>query len=71
MSKLIDSPFEICPVCDEFVFLDQTQKQCASEHHCENIKCPLQRFFVGREMLESTVRDAETAGTEKKSTKSG
>ncbi len=53
MSKLIDSPFEICPVCNEYVLLDQTQKQCAREHRCENIECPLERFFVGKEMHES------------------
>ena len=50
MSKLIDSPFELCPVCEEYVLLDQTQGQCAREHHCENVKCPLARFFVGREV---------------------
>ena len=49
MSKLIDSPFEVCPVCDEYVFLDQTQAQCAREHHCESIKCPLKRFFASGE----------------------
>lgn len=65
MSKLIDSPFEVCPVCDEYVLLDQTQRQCAQEHHCENIKCPLQRFFVGREMQESAPTANETAGADK------
>ena len=64
MSKLIDSPFEICPVCDEYVLLDQTQRQCAHEHHCENVKCPLQRFFVGREMREGAPAATETAGTD-------
>lgn len=54
MSKLIDSPFEICPVCDEYVLLDQTQGQCAREHGCENVKCPLSRFFVGHEVSQPT-----------------
>jgi hypothetical protein len=66
MSKLIDSPFEICPVCEEYVFLDQTYRQCAREHHCGNMECPLQRFFVGREMRNSASVAAETAGTEQK-----
>jgi len=57
MSKLIDSPFEICSVCDEYVFLDQTQKQCAREHHCEHVHCPLKRYFVGHEVAESTEKD--------------
>lgn len=50
MSKLFDSPFEICPVCAEYVLLDQTKRQCAREHHCERLECPLERFFTGREM---------------------
>ena len=66
MSKLIDSPFEICPVCEEYVFLDQTYQQCAREHHCGNMKCPLQRFFEGREMRNSAGDAAETAGAEQK-----
>jgi len=66
MSKLIDSPFEICAVCGEYVFLDQTHRQCAREHHCGNMKCPLQRFFVGREMQNSAADAAEKAGAEKK-----
>ncbi len=70
MSKLIDSPFEICPVCDEYVFLDQTHPQCAHEHHCGNIKCPLERFFVGRELQNSAGDDAERPGAEKKATES-
>jgi hypothetical protein len=65
MSKLIDSPFEICPVCDEYVFLDQTNRQCAREHHCGNIKCPLERFFVGREVQSSSDDTAEKTGAEK------
>jgi hypothetical protein len=65
MSKLIDSPFEICPICDEYVFLDLTHRQCAREHHCGNIKCPLQRFFVGREMQNSARNSVEKAGAEK------
>ena len=64
MSKLIDSPFEVCPVCDGYVFLDQTQRQCAREHHCENVKCPLARFFVGRE-----IQSVSTGDDEKESTK--
>jgi len=65
MSKLFDSPFEVCPMCDEYVFLDQSQRQCAQEHHCENIKCPLQRFFVGREMHDAGIDDVETRARNK------
>ena len=69
MSKLIDSPFEFCPVCDEYVFLDQTHRQCAQEHHCENVKCPLKRFFVGKEIQDSAGDESKTAGVENPSTK--
>ena len=64
MSKLIDSPFEVCPVCDEYVFLDQSHRQCAREHHCGNMKCPLERFFVGRELHNPAANDAERADIE-------
>ncbi len=42
-----DSPFDRCPVCREYVLLDQTQEECAREHGCENIECPLKRYFEG------------------------
>ncbi len=64
MSKLIDSPLEVCPVCDEYVFLDVTQRQCAREHHCENVKCPLARFFVGREVRDPTAEEVESVAAE-------
>lgn len=70
MSKLIDSPFEVCPVCDEYVLLDQTQRQCAREHHCENVKCPLARFFVGREVPNPPGDDIQAIAAEDESTKS-
>jgi len=57
MSKLFDSPFEICPVCDEYVLLDQAQRECAREHHCKRLECPLSRFFVGKEMVEEAGDD--------------
>lgn len=59
MSKLIDSPFELCPVCDEYVLLDQTQAQCAREHRCGHVHCPLKRFFVGHEVVESSHQDGD------------
>jgi hypothetical protein len=65
MSKLIDSPFEFCLVCDEYVFLDQSCHECAREHQCGNMKCPLERFFVGREMQNSAGDAAEGAAAEK------
>lgn len=54
MSKLFDSPLEICPICEEYVLLDQSHDECAREHHCEHVKCPLARYFTGKEMKEET-----------------
>ena len=60
MSKLIDSPFEICSVCDEYVFLDQSYEECAREHKCGNQHCPLKRFFAERTVSRPTEIDEET-----------
>jgi hypothetical protein len=62
MSKFADSPFEICTVCDEYVLLDQTQEQCAREHHCEHVRCPLKKYFVGREVADPAAPDTEKDG---------
>lgn len=66
MSKLIDSPFEICSVCDQYVFLDQTQEQCAREHKCGNINCPLKRYFTGKEVPDPESKDTEKNAGEKR-----
>ena len=58
MSSHLDSPFELCPVCEEYVLLDQAQQECAREHHCKNVECPLARFFVGKEMVDEASDDA-------------
>jgi hypothetical protein len=45
---MFDSPIDFCPVCKEMVLLDQTRRECASEHRCRGtVTCPLQRFFSG------------------------
>jgi hypothetical protein len=47
---MFDSPFDFCPVCKEYVLLDQAQRQCALEHHCADAsRCPLRRYFTGIE----------------------
>ena len=43
-----DSPIERCAVCGEVVLIDQTQRECASEHGCGDRKCPLHDFFEGQ-----------------------
>lgn len=50
---MFDSPFEYCPVCQGYVLLDQTQRQCAREHSCAAAsKCPLETLFGGLEFRE-------------------
>ena len=44
---MFDSPFTCCPKCGEMVLLDQTQRECAAEHHCGDAKCPLAEIFSG------------------------
>jgi hypothetical protein len=49
-SSMLDTPFEFCTVCRDYVLLDTTQRQCAREHQCADaVKCPLQRYFTGIE----------------------
>ena len=53
-----DSPIERCAVCGEVVLIDQTQRECASEHGCGDRKCPLHEFFEG-----TSFDDGRRAGT--------
>jgi hypothetical protein len=47
---MLDSPFEFCAVCREYVLLDQTLRECAREHRCTDLaSCPLRRYFEGIE----------------------
>lgn len=49
-----DSPFERCPVCQQIVLLDSTQKECAHEHDCAPGQvCPLGAYFDGLKFQES------------------
>ena len=43
----LDSPFEHCPHCNEYVLMDQTCKECQREHHCKDVQCPLKQYFLG------------------------
>ncbi|MBI2314204.1 MAG: hypothetical protein HYU77_17095 [Betaproteobacteria bacterium] len=57
---MFDSPFERCPVCGQFVMLDQTQAQCAREHHCHpSVDCPLRKYFTGHDFGEKKKHPAK------------
>ena len=44
---MFDSPVAPCRVCGQMVLLDQTQRECAVDHRCGNIQCPLAEIFSG------------------------
>lgn len=44
---MFDSPFTYCAKCGEMVLLDQTRRECAAEHRCGDIDCPLAALFGG------------------------
>jgi hypothetical protein len=47
---MLDSPFEYCRICRDYVLLDQTHAECVREHGCvEPLPCPLRAFFTGIE----------------------
>lgn len=49
----LDSPIDRCPVCGEYVLMDETQRECANEHNCPTgTKCPLAGMFTGVEFEE-------------------
>lgn len=43
---MFNSPLQYCKVIEEYVALDQTQRQCALEHNCGvGPWCPLEAWF--------------------------
>lgn len=56
-----DSPMELCPRCKTYVLLDQSQKECAAEHRCGEVNCPLARYFSGRNFDTAEAGDARQA----------
>lgn len=45
---MFDSPIGLCPLQRTMVLLDQTQRECAREHGCEDVeRCPLEGCFTG------------------------
>ena len=56
---MFDSPIESCPVCGQIVVLDQTQVECAQEHHCDSkTECPLQKCFTGLDFSVTLAKDS-------------
>jgi hypothetical protein len=44
---MFNSPLNYCPVCRQYVALDQSQRECAREHDCSPAEpCPLAHLFT-------------------------
>lgn len=61
---MFDSPFAYCPVCKDFVLLDQTQRECVKEHGCggDPQTCPLSRCFTGFDFHASAAGPTPVGG---------
>ena len=44
---MYNSPMDYCQNCKQYVVLDQTRSECATEHHCTVTRCLLRRYFMG------------------------
>ncbi len=43
---MFNSPLHFCPVCHQYVALDQSRRECAREHGClPQQPCPLAHLF--------------------------
>ena len=43
---MFNSPLHYCPMCRQYVALDQSQRECAHEHACSPQQpCPLAHLF--------------------------
>lgn len=59
MSYYIDSPIARCEAIGEIVLLDETQAECAREHHCPPAReCPLAGCFTTVSGLDPASADA-------------
>ena len=56
---MFDSPFDYCPQCGEMALLDQTQRECAEEHRCVDIDCPLRSWFCGFDFRQGQAEEGK------------
>jgi len=64
-NAVYNSPMHLCPVCKQYVALDQSAKECAAEHVCTADPCPLAHLFTQR----NTTSDKQPQNTDKVETK--
>lgn len=42
---MFNSPLQYCTKCKQYVELDQTKDECATQHACGGLDCPLVAVF--------------------------
>ena len=66
---MFNSPLHYCPLCRQYVALDQSQSECAREHDCSPEQpCPLAHLFSVRAPGDTPrgATDAPAQGTQTK-----
>jgi hypothetical protein len=58
---MFNSPLHYCPVCREYVPLDQSRRECAREHGCMPEACPLAHLFSAPETAVSALSETPDA----------
>jgi len=58
---MFNSPLHHCPACRQYVALDQSQRECASEHGCSPEQpCPLAHLFSVRDSAAAAGKSEDT-----------
>jgi hypothetical protein len=58
---MFNSPLHYCPACRQYVALDQSRRECASEHGCSPEQlCPMAHLFSARERAEGADKSDDT-----------
>ena len=61
---MFNSPLHYCPVCRQYVALDQSQRECALEHACSPQQpCPLAHLFSVHAAGEVPERATDTSAS--------
>jgi len=43
---MFGSPTSFCPICNDWIALDQSFEECAQNHRCRGSGCPLRELFA-------------------------
>jgi hypothetical protein len=56
---MFNSPLHYCPLCKQYVELDQTQQECALQHGCKVEPCPFTNLFKPEASTSEKTTDAQ------------